>query len=127
VSRRRPPTLRAARLSGGESFVFVECRREVVVVYPGQRRVAIDALNHSPAHNPLFQAVRQQLERRQARANPGEPALLRQYGVAPEASRKAVRALVAEGLAFKWRAAAPTSHRRDTHPPRLRTNRDPRQ
>jgi len=31
---------------------------------------------------------------------PGEPALLRQYGVAPEASRKAVRALVAEGLAF---------------------------
>jgi GntR family transcriptional regulator len=31
---------------------------------------------------------------------PGEPALLRQHGVAPEASRKAVRALVAEGLAF---------------------------
>jgi GntR family transcriptional regulator len=31
---------------------------------------------------------------------PGEPTLLRQYGVAPEASRKAVRALVAEGLAF---------------------------
>jgi GntR family transcriptional regulator len=31
---------------------------------------------------------------------PGEPALLREYGVAPEASRKAVRALVAEGRAF---------------------------
>lgn len=31
---------------------------------------------------------------------PGPPALLRQYGVAPEASRKAVRALVAEGLAI---------------------------
>jgi hypothetical protein len=31
---------------------------------------------------------------------PGEPALLRQYGIAPEASRKAVRALVVEGRAF---------------------------
>jgi hypothetical protein len=32
---------------------------------------------------------------------PGEPALLRQYGAAPEASREAVGALVAEGLALK--------------------------
>jgi hypothetical protein len=31
---------------------------------------------------------------------PGESALLRQYGVAPEASRAAVRAMAAEGLVF---------------------------
>jgi hypothetical protein len=73
--RRRPVILRPARLNGdGESFVFVECRRDVVVVYPGHRRVAIDALNHSPTYNPLFQTIRQQVERRQAQAGPGETA-----------------------------------------------------
>jgi Bacterial regulatory proteins, gntR family len=31
---------------------------------------------------------------------PGEPTLMRQYGVARETARKAVRALVADGLAY---------------------------
>lgn len=59
---------------------------------------------------------------------PGEPALLRQYGVAPETSRKACVPWSRKVLHSSWRAAAPTSHRRDTHPPppRLRTNPDPR-
>jgi hypothetical protein len=73
--QRRPTVLRPARLNGeGDSYVFVECRSDIVVVYPGRRRVGIDSLNHSPAYNPLFQAVRQQVERRQAQARPGETA-----------------------------------------------------
>jgi hypothetical protein len=59
---------------------------------------------------------------------PGEPALLRQYGVAPEAPQGRTCPGRGRSLHLWSRAAAPASHRRDTHPPppRLRTNRDPR-
>jgi hypothetical protein len=44
---------------------------------------------------------------------PGEATLMRQYGVAPEAARKAVRALVAEGLAYMVEGRGAYVARRD--------------
>ena len=58
----------------GEILIFVECREDLVVVYPSRKRVSVEALSHSPGHNPLLQAIRQQAARRMAAARPGDPA-----------------------------------------------------
>src|SRR5262249_39582137 len=75
ASRRKPRVLAPIRL-GGESTIFVECRRDMVVVYRGRRWVPIDALNHSPAYNRLLKAVSDQAERLQGLARPEQPARL---------------------------------------------------
>ena len=40
-----------------ETVVFVECRSDGAVLYPSGKSFSIDSLNHSPAHNPLYQAA----------------------------------------------------------------------
>ena len=72
---RRPAVpLRPARIGSGETTIYVECRPDVVVVYPGRKQIGYDSLNHSPQHNPLCQEVRRWIARRQALVAPGEPA-----------------------------------------------------
>jgi hypothetical protein len=72
---KREVSLRPAAISADvEAVICVECRRDVAVVYPTGRRVPIDALNHSPGHNPLLRAVKEIVARRQALARPGGPA-----------------------------------------------------
>jgi hypothetical protein len=71
---RKPRALRPARIGGeGESIVFIECKSDVVIVHPTRKQIAVESLNHSPAYNPLVQAVRQQMQRRQALAKTGDP------------------------------------------------------
>jgi hypothetical protein len=70
--QRPPRILRPARVGGGESVVFVECKNDVVIIHPTRKRVAVESLNHSPPYNPLVLAVRQQAQRRQAQAQPGD-------------------------------------------------------
>lgn len=59
----RPP-LRPAELSSDEVIVHVECHADYVVVHPSRRRVPVEALGHSDAHNPLYQQVRAGLARK---------------------------------------------------------------
>jgi hypothetical protein len=44
----------------------------MVIVYPKQKRIAVDALSHSPAHNPLYLTVRQLNQNRQSLLQPGD-------------------------------------------------------
>jgi hypothetical protein len=68
---RRP--LAPAWLHGNRDWVvYVECRPDVVVLYPSRRTFALESLNHSPAHNAFHQAVRQMIARKQASVPRGE-------------------------------------------------------
>jgi hypothetical protein len=73
LPRNKPAVLRPARVgSDGDYVIFIECLAEYLVVYPSQRRVAIDALNHSRFHNPLYKQVEQMIARRLSTLRPGE-------------------------------------------------------
>jgi hypothetical protein len=73
LPRKKPAVLRPARVgSDGEYVVFIECRADYLVVYPSQRRIAIDALSHSRFHNPLYKMVEQMITRRLSTLRPGE-------------------------------------------------------
>src|SRR5262249_49482256 len=62
-----------AWLHGGREFlIYVECQNDRVIVHPFQRRVAVEALSHSPRHNPLFQTIRAIIARKQATVQPGD-------------------------------------------------------
>jgi hypothetical protein len=75
AAEKREARLRPAAISADvETVIYVECRRDLALVYPSGRRLPIDTLNHSPAHNPLLRAVRDIIARRRATAAPGEPA-----------------------------------------------------
>jgi tetratricopeptide (TPR) repeat protein len=71
-SRKQPPPLRVARLTGGDRdyIIFIECRADDVVLYPSRRLFTAQSFAHgSPA---LLQAVQQMIERKQALVRPGE-------------------------------------------------------
>jgi hypothetical protein len=69
-----PAPLRPARLSGDRDWViFVECRAEGVVVYPSQLLVSTATLSRATGSNPLQEALKQMIDRRQATVRPGEP------------------------------------------------------
>jgi hypothetical protein len=69
----RPP-LRPARLSGDRDWViYVECRADGVVVYPSQLLVSAATLARASGSNPLQEALKQMIDRRQATVRPGEP------------------------------------------------------
>src|SRR5262249_57881332 len=75
---RPPEPLRPAWLHGDRALIlYVECQPDGVVLHPSRQRFAAESLNHSPAHNPLYKAVRQQIARRQPtvppRAEPYRP------------------------------------------------------
>jgi hypothetical protein len=54
--------------------VSIECRADSVMVYPGGQRFRADDLVRAVgASNPLLDAVRQMVARRQALVRPGEP------------------------------------------------------
>ncbi len=68
----KPVPLRPARLHTDEdTMIYVECRADVVVVYPVRRQIGSESLNHTPLHNPLTQTVNQFIARRQAQARQG--------------------------------------------------------
>jgi hypothetical protein len=86
----RTVPLRPALLGGEREWViFVECQRDAVILYPTRRPFSLESLSHSPAHNPLYLAVRQLLARRQALIRPGERPLQPhiRYLVHPDAVR----------------------------------------
>jgi hypothetical protein len=73
IPRKRPVILRPARVGNNDDYViFIECDTEYVMVYPSRRRVPLEALNHSPLHNPLYKAVEEMLKRRLSTLRPGE-------------------------------------------------------
>jgi hypothetical protein len=66
-TRSRPQPTHWASIGGTRDYViFVECRRDEVVLYPSQKRFPIDKLSHSPHHNPFLQAVSQMVARRES-------------------------------------------------------------
>jgi hypothetical protein len=69
--------------------IFIECKNDVVILHPTQRPFSLESLSHSPAYNPLYQAVKKQIELRQAMVRPGEPPLRIQvrFLVQPDAVR----------------------------------------
>lgn len=68
----KPIPMRPARISGAdETMIFVECRPDIVVVYPSRQQIGIDSLNHTPPHNPLTKAVNQIITQQQARVRAG--------------------------------------------------------
>jgi len=70
---RRPRMLRPARIHNqGEVTIFVECRRDQVVVYPGEKVMDAETIRQSPPQNPLYLAVYQEIMRRQAVVPRGE-------------------------------------------------------
>jgi hypothetical protein len=90
LPRRRPAALRPASVcSNGDYVIFIECRSEYLVIYPSQKRVAIDALNHSKFHNPLYRAIEQMIARRLSTLRPGEkePRIQVRFLVHPDADR----------------------------------------
>jgi hypothetical protein len=52
--------------------IFIECRPEAVVLYPSRRPFPLASLAPRPGDNPLLQAVRQMVDRRQAGVRPGD-------------------------------------------------------
>lgn len=71
---RRQPTLRPASLHGDRDWViFVECRSDGVIVYPGARSYTVAEIVSGGTNNPLVTALRQMIDRRQALVRPGEP------------------------------------------------------
>jgi hypothetical protein len=71
----KPVMLRPARVgSDGDYTIFLECRSGEVVIYPSQRHVSIESLNHSQNHNPLLKTVEQMIARRLSTMRPGDPA-----------------------------------------------------
>jgi hypothetical protein len=71
---RRPIEPRPARLHGNRDWtIFLECRDDRVVVYPGGQEVLLTALPRRARDNPLAQAVRQLIARKQALVQPGDP------------------------------------------------------
>jgi hypothetical protein len=72
MPRPRSIPLRPASLHGDRDWrLFVECRADAVVLYPSRQVFPLTALG-GPG-NPLEQAVRQLIDRRQALLRPGEP------------------------------------------------------
>lgn len=70
---RRPRMLRPARIHNqGEVTIFIECRRDQVVVYPGEKVLEADTIRQAPPQNPLYVAVYQEIMRRQAVVPRGE-------------------------------------------------------
>jgi hypothetical protein len=89
ASPRKGP-LRPALLGGEREWViFVECLHDGVVLYPTHRSFTLESLSHTPAHNPLYLALRQLMARRQGLIRPGEPPLNAhiRYLVHPDALR----------------------------------------
>ena len=70
----RPPApLRPARLSGDRDWiVFVECKKEGVVIYPAQMLIPVSALDRASGGNPLLQSVQQLIDRKQATVRSGD-------------------------------------------------------
>jgi hypothetical protein len=65
--------LRPAWLHGDREWtVYLECRHDCVVLHPSRKQFSLESLSHSPNHNPLYQAVRQMIARRQSTVGPGE-------------------------------------------------------
>jgi hypothetical protein len=71
---RRPPTMRPAWVHGGRDWtIYVECRADHLVLYPSQRTFTLaQAISDAP-NNPLIQAIRQMIDRRQSSRRSGEP------------------------------------------------------
>jgi hypothetical protein len=70
-----PASLRPARLSGDRDWiVFVECKKEGVVIYPTQLLVPVSALGRASGSNPLLQSVQQLIDRKQATVRRGDAA-----------------------------------------------------
>src|SRR5207245_2491522 len=68
----QPTALRPAKLGGSdETVIYVECRTDVVIVYPARKQIALDSLGHTAPHNPLTQTVNQIIARQQALAKAG--------------------------------------------------------
>ena len=68
----RPIPLRPAWLQGGNEYtIYVECQSDLVVLYPSGRKFPVDKLSHTPQHNPLVQAIRMQMARREAAVKSG--------------------------------------------------------
>ena len=64
--------MRLAGLHGDRDwFIYVECRADCVVLYPTQRTYSLASL--SGPDNPLLEAVRHMIERRQGLVQPGDP------------------------------------------------------
>jgi hypothetical protein len=70
----RPPApLRPARLSGDRDWIiFVECKKEGVVIYPAQLLIPVSALGRASGANPLLQSVQQLIDRKQATVRSGD-------------------------------------------------------
>ncbi len=69
---REPPPLRPAQLGDRDYLISVECLTDAVVVYPGGKRLAADAVARVGRDNPLLQTVWQLIVRRQATVRPGQ-------------------------------------------------------
>ncbi|HXG09168.1 MAG TPA: hypothetical protein VNK04_05205 [Gemmataceae bacterium] len=68
----KPPP-RPIRLSGNRDLIIqVECTAGAVVLHPTRLRIPTTALTPRGDANPLVQAVRQMITRRQASVRPGE-------------------------------------------------------
>jgi hypothetical protein len=68
---KKPPPKRLASLHGDRDWViFVECRADSVVLYPTQRTYPLSSL--AGENNPLLEAIRQMIDRRQGLVRPGE-------------------------------------------------------
>jgi hypothetical protein len=68
-----PASLRPARLSGDRDWiVFVECKKEGVVIYPTQLLLPASALGRASGSNPLLQSVQQLIDRKQATVRRGD-------------------------------------------------------
>jgi hypothetical protein len=76
VPKTRPQPLRPLVLQGNRDvLIFLECRSDGVIVCSTRKFVPLEALGHSPDHNPLTKAVRELAARRQSMVPAGEPPL----------------------------------------------------
>jgi hypothetical protein len=70
----RPIVTRPAWIHGGRDWtIFIECRKEVLVLYPEQRAFPLAEVVRAPAENPLIKAIQKMIDRRQSGRRPGEP------------------------------------------------------
>ncbi len=71
---RRPIVSQPAWIHGGRDWtIYLECRRDTIVLYPSQQAFSLADSIRPPSDNSLIKAIRKMIDRRQGGRRPGEP------------------------------------------------------
>ena len=71
---RRPIVSQPAWIHGGRDWtIYLECRRETIVLYPSQQVFSLAEAIRPPSDNSLIKAIQKMIDRRQGGRRPGEP------------------------------------------------------